>query len=358
MLYTLNSFDDRVVDFAEGAYIYINGRQYIDTSLGNGTHILGHRSNICLTGGTLYGLKSTFHDKYVEILRERTQFNRFVFCNTGSEATMRAGRIARAYTGKDKIGIFEGSWHGTADGWLTCPGIPQAIKDLIVWLPYDESAIDIIKKTDLAMVFIDPIQGCLPKDNRGFLKTLREVTKEKNILFGFDEVVTGFRVARGGAKELFDIDVDIVTYGKIVGGGFPMGIVAGKTDIMDVVLRGVTTGGTFSANPVSIAQGYKVLKQLTHSVYEYLDSMGKRLREETKIPMVGVGSFNRMLFTDKPVKNRAERDALEDQGWKGQVYKGLYEKRICVGKNGLQFLSTAHTPAIVTKIIDAINTVA
>ena len=352
----LNYSDPRTVSHAHGAYIWIDGKRYIDTSMGNSVHILGHRQTIEINGGTLYGLAFQNIYKYVDLLKRYTGFDRFVFCNTGSEATMRAARIARAYTGKHKIDIFEGSWHGTCDTYLTTLGIPDN-KNLVI-LPYEDKSSEIIaKSSDIAMVFIDPVQGCLPQDNSWFLRALREVTKDKGILLGFDEVITGFRVARGGCKELFGIEPDIITYGKIAGGGFPIGIVAGNTQVMDTVKKDVTLGGTFFANPVSINQGYIDLSQLNEDVYKQLNNIGERFRKEVKIPTVGVGSFNRFIFNDRKLKKRAERDKYEDQNWKQETYRKLYEKGIYIGHNGIQFFSIEHTPEIITQIIDTVNSI-
>lgn len=356
--YILNYAENSpVATYASGPYIFINGKRCIDTSLGNGTHILGHKPEISIYGGTLSGIRSCYSHHFGELLHNYAGFDSFVLCNTGAEATMRAARIARAYTGRDRIAMFEGCWHGGSDIWLDCPGIPEIVKNLVVKLPYNESSLDILSKEDFAMVIIEPVPNSLPIDNKDFLKAIGKVARSRGTLFCLDEIVTGFRLARGGAKELFGIDCDLATYGKIAGGGFPIGIVGGKLEIMKVVDEGVTMGGTFSGNPATLAVGIDVLAHLTNDVYEYLDRQGERLRKEVKFQMCGVGSKSRVLFTDVPVKNRAERDLYEDPKWRKVFYEETFKEGIYIGSNGIQFLSVKHTPEIVQRIIDVFNNI-
>lgn len=343
------------VSKASGAYIWINGKRFIDTSMGSGTHILGHRDYIAIDRGTLYGLRPECLDRYEKLLSSYTQFSNFILCNSGSEATMRAGRIARAVTGRDKIGIFEGGWHGSCDGWLDCAGIPKILQELTVRLPYDDTALDIIGREELAMVIVEPVQGSLPRDNHPFLRSLRTITEKAGTLLCFDEVVNGFRLARGGGREYFGVDCDLATYGKIAGGGFPIGIVAGNGELEKAVQMDVFLGGTFSGNPVSISNGEFVLSRLSDAVYEYINSQAERLRNSIKMPCVGVGSITRILFTENNVRNRKERDACEDLVWKEEFYRKLYNKGVLVGKNGIMFMSSAHSPDIVDTIINTIN---
>lgn len=358
MRYILNYAENSpVATYASGPYIFINGKRCIDTSLGNGTHILGHKPDISIYGGTLSGLRSCWADQYSDLLHEYTGFDSFVLCNTGAEATMRAGRIARAYTGRYKIAMFEGCWHGGSDIWLDCPGIPEVMQNLVVKLPYNESSLDILAKEDFAMVIVEPVPNSLPVDNRDFLKDIGEVARKNGTLFCLDEIVTGFRLARGGAKELFGIDCDLATYGKIAGGGLPIGIVGGKPEIMKVVDEGVVMGGTFSGNPATLSMGIEVLTHLTNDVYEYLDRQGERLRKEVKFQMVGVGSKSRVLFTKQHVTNRAERDLHENAQLRVTFCEEAFKQGIYIGANGIQFLSTAHTPEIVQKIIDVFNNI-
>jgi Glutamate-1-semialdehyde aminotransferase len=221
--------------FSYGCNIKINGRWLLDTSMGCGTFILGHSFTTNkiieeLFKGSLYIVPNYTIDKCGELLKDTTGFNKFVFCNSGSEATLRAIRIARAYTGRDKIAFFEGCWHGTHD-WnlaLYSLGIPKEIKDLILLLPFTEEAFEIIRREKPALVMVEPIQSSLPVNRKEFLTELRKVTNDNGVVLCFDEVISGFRTAIGGASQYYGITPDLVCYGKIVGGGFPIGIVGGN----------------------------------------------------------------------------------------------------------------------------------
>ena len=348
MSFLLLNADPKIYpDKARGAFIYHNGQKYVDMCLGNGTHIFGHH-DWDITGGTSYGTPCKEAWEFAEELQKATKLDKFVLCNTGSEATMRAARIARSRTGKKKIAIFEGSWHGSADWSLDSEGVLQEVKDNILWLPYGtENALDIIKKNkdSLAMVFIEPVQGSNPQDYGWLLKELRRVTYENDILLGFDEVVTGFRLALGGGQEYFKVSADICTYGKTIGGGFPIGVVGVK----DHIKVSTFLGGTFSGNPVSISAGLATLKQLRkENPYEMLNEMGKKLREvqNKKFYISGVGSFNRPIFTKYCIASKKERDAKEDLEVKKKFYDYIFKNKIYIGSNGLTFVSTEHEPLI------------
>lgn len=241
---------------ANGAYIKdIDSKKYIDMTLGAGSNILGHASPIItqkvkeqMDKGTIYTIPNLYTHKLTKILKEAvSHYDGFVYCNSGSEATLRAMRIARAYTNKSKIAIFSGSWHGTHDNALVSDdftgdkhnpnnvllseGIPKDVLNNVVIIPYNESSsFDKLSeyKDELAMVLIEPSQGSNPRDDmKKFLLELRIFCTKNDILLGFDEIITGFRIAFGGAQEYYGIEADISTYGKTVGGGFPIGVVAG-----------------------------------------------------------------------------------------------------------------------------------
>lgn len=354
--YILNYAENNPVsNCASGPYIFIDGDKLIDTSLGNGTHILGHSQHISIWGGTLLGCECAITEEYGKILSEYTHFPSFVLCSTGAEASMRAARIARAYTGRNRVAMFEGCWHGGCDTWLDCEGIPDAVSNLTTRLPYSEKALDIIEKEDFALVIVEPVQNCLPEDNSDFLRKIEKACKKSGAVFCLDETVTGFRLARGGAKELFKLSPDMAVYGKIAGGGLPVGIVGGKREIISVVNHGVVTGGTFSGNPATLSVGLEVLKKLNDGVYGHINRLGEKIRKKVKLQVVGVGSKNRVIFTDKKVKNREERDLFEDKKLIDRFYSHCRKNGIFIGINGIQFLSTAHTEEMVDKIIKVFN---
>lgn len=377
------------------------GNAYIDTALGAGTHILGYANPILVKAiekqsreGTLYILPNRHAHEAVDLLSGiLPNFKGFVFCNSGTEATMRAVRIARAYTGRKKIAMFSGGWHGGNDMLLfeedykgrednpvamfKSAGIPDEIKDMIIMLPYNnDAAFDIIEhnKRELAMVIIEPSQGSNPREDMDiFLKKLREVTLRCNILLGFDEIITGFRIALGGCQEYYNIKTDIATYGKVMGGGLSVGMVAGRKEVMDVIKgnkdgKSVFMGGTFSANPLVMRTAATLLKYLVkneRSIYSYLNGASQDMRKrinvfcnENKIPvrMSGIGSMSRLIFTDKPVRSRRDRDMYEvDNLLQNAFYLYLLlEKGICVNSNRIQFLSMMHKKTHVEKITQSI----
>ncbi len=384
---------------AYGCYVEdCQGNRYIDTALGAGTHLLGHVHPVifdAIQEQIRYGSLFISPNPYVYDLVDRLTnilpaMEAFVFCNSGTEATMRAVRIARAYTGKKKIGVFGGSWHGGHDLMLVeddygsdevqpnakvkSAGVPSELLDFSVMLPYNhEAAFRIIQqyKDELAMVIVEPAQGSNPRDDiRAFIEKLRQVTHDNRILLCFDELITGFRMSLGGGQEYWGVAPDIATYGKILGGGLPVGMIAGKKNIMDVIkgtgnASPVFMGGTFSANPLVIYVGLKLISYLTENkktIYGDLNRRGERVRsqvnrmyEESDIPlrMIGVGSFMRLLFTDQFVRSRRERDRLElpYQFQKTFFAYMLLRKGIHINSSGVIFLSTAHDDEIVELII-------
>lgn len=393
--YTL---DATYIKSANGAYIEdVNGKVYIDLALGAGTHILGHNNPLVVDAvinqvrrGTLYIAPNLLTCEFAETLYGATGFEQFIFCNSGAEATMRAMRVARAFTGKKKIAVFSGGWHGGQDNALfdddysnlnsmgeTCfksSGILEELRNLTIMLPYNsDEAFEIIKKnaSELALVIIEPSQGSNPRDDVGdFLKQLREVTAENDVLLCFDEVITGFRMNLGGGSQHYDIVPDLCTYGKTVGGGFPIGIVTGRKVVLDYVSKGKDImptffGGTFSANPLSMAAGNAVVSYLQQDeteIYGKLDKQSARLKDhinkfciEHDIPvrMMGVKSMMRLIFTDKEIKSRKEREVHEISRDKQiRFYQELNKSGIYVGGNGIIFLSVVHESTIVDKVID------
>jgi glutamate-1-semialdehyde 2,1-aminomutase len=383
---------------ANGAYIEdTNGKEYIDMCLGAGTHILGHNNpivtdqiNYQIKLGSLFIAPNPMACAFSETLNKATGFERFVFCNTGAEATMRAMRIARAYSGKKKIALFSGGWHGSHDSGLfddnfssqstvgeTCfksSGILEELRSLTIMLPYNtDEAIDIIRRkaSDIALVIIEPSQGSNPRaDVGGFLTSLRKVTSEKDVLLCFDEVITGFRVSLGGAMEHYNIFPDLCTYGKAVGGGLPVGIVTGKKEILDYVSNGKEImptffGGTFSANPLSMATGNAVVSHLLENksyIYSKLETQSNRLKDgineycisnNIAARMTGFKSMMRLIFTDKHINSRKERELFELNNDKQiEFYQALKRVGIYVGNNGIIFLSVAHDNNIIDRVID------
>jgi glutamate-1-semialdehyde 2,1-aminomutase len=383
-------------DKANGAYIYdYDGNKYLDFSMGSGTAIFGHSPPVIINkvkniinDGTIFTAPNMKTQELAYKLNEVLYLDDFVFCNSGSEATSRAMRIARAYTGKNKIAVFSGGWHGGHDYGLVddiydqgkssdatpilkSAGVPKEIINTILVLPYnDEAAFDILNrnKNDIAAVFIEPSQGSNPRsDIKPFLDKLRIETKKHKILLCFDEIITGFRISLGGAQEYYNIDIDMATYAKTIGGGFPFGVVAGKFDIMQCIInKPVFMGGTFSANPVSITSSLSTLNCLLSnpSIYKKLNNNTDHLNllinsycKNKKIPIriSNFGSMFRFIFTDKIVRSRKDRDMYElPISIQNLFYKYLLEQGVYIGSNRINFISTVHTTSLINEFVSKV----
>ena len=373
-----------------------DGNRYIDTTMGSGTHILGHSSSIInnaireqIDKGVLFTTSNDIAYETAElILMAYPTLESVVFCNSGSEATMRAARIARAYTKRNKIAIFSGAWHGgnelfmydhnyENDSYETShksSGIPDSFKDTVIVLPYNvDKAFEIIEKNknNLAMVIIEPSQGSNPRDDmREFLTRLKNVTSKYEIILCFDEMITGFRIGYGGCQEYYNIEADLVTYGKTVGGGLPIGVVAGRKEIMSVINSDskslpVFMGGTFSANPLTMQVSKTLLTYLytnKDKVYPHLNNMGNYLKSEVNkfcsdtnknAQMIGIGSMLRLVHTKSYINSKRERDDLESNESEKFYNNLLLKEDVFVNGNRLVLLSMAHTKKIVDEIINS-----
>lgn len=327
---------------AKGSYLYdVDGNKYIDYISSWGPMILGHCdeglnrvATEALGEGISYGVPSEVELEMAErIVGAYRGIDMVRMVNSGTEATMSAIRVARAYTGRNKIIKFEGCYHGHSDALLvksgsgaltfnvpTSPGVPEdTIKHTLVCRFNDiESVRKEVERhgSDIACVIIEPVPGNMgvvtPKT--GFLRALRELTSKEGIVLIFDEVITGFRLSYGGAAELFGIVPDMVCFGKIIGGGLPVGAYAGKREIMEQVSPSgsVYQAGTLSGNPLAMKMGCHVLDRLkgNSEVYRSLTDKAKKLEEgfQRNIEKCGikarVNRYHSMLslfFTDKKI---------------------------------------------------------
>lgn len=275
-----------------------------------GPLILGHGSDVALDGvmevmkdGSTFGMPTEIEVVLAKKIVEAVPAIEMVrMVSSGTEATMSALRLARAYTNKNKIIKFEGCYHGHSDCLLiksgsgtltnnvpTSDGVPEnVIKDTLVATFNDIESVKTLvnqNKDQVAAIIIEPIPGNmgLVEAKEGFLKELRAYTKEKGILLIFDEVISGFRIGYGGAGERYNIEPDIVCLGKIIGGGMPVGAYGGRKEIMSLIapLGGVYQAGTLSGNPVAMKMGLNVLEHLNNNpdIYHYLESLAKKLEE-------------------------------------------------------------------------------
>lgn len=324
---------------AKGCRLYdVEGESYIDYCLGYGPLILGHAHPTVvesvkkqIENGSLYGTPTEMETKFSQkICKIVPSAEKVRFVNTGTEATMGAIRLARGATGKNKIIKFEGAFHGAHDyvlvkagsgatthGMPTSSGIPKDTTKNTIIVPFnDEAALEeALKGEDVACVITEPVignAGCiLPKD--GYLQFLRKATESSGTLLIFDEVITGFRLAYGGAQEYYSVIPDITTLGKILGGGLPIGAIVAGSDIMDNLSPAGTVyqAGTFNGNPLSMASGLAALGELKDGrVYKKVNALGKRIRRGLRevsadlgidARIYGVASMFQMYLTAEDV---------------------------------------------------------
>ncbi|MGU5646344.1 aminotransferase class III-fold pyridoxal phosphate-dependent enzyme [Aeromonas caviae] len=385
---------------AEGAFlIKENGAAVFDAGLGAGSQILGHCHNTivdALKRQVGKGILFLNNNPQIHLLAEQLcsvipkKLNNFVFCNSGSEATQRAIRYARAATSKNKIASFHGGWHGMNEWTLQDDGsrfgnkdarlpsgIPLSILEHSILLPYnDDQAFEILSKNKehLAAVCIEPIQGSNPRgDIIPFLQHLEKLCKDNNILIIYDEIITGFRLGIGGACEKWSLNPDIVTYGKILGGGLPVGLVAFTDEISQLTFtdkeKRMLSGGTFSANPLMATAACAVINCLKSRDYSVIDNLASILREQTnkqliemKMPcrLSGEASINRLYFTDQPVQNRAHRDRMElDSNFQHRFRENMMKLDVLWPTNGIIFTGFCHDEKIIAdlslKIVSALQ---
>lgn len=384
----------------QGGYVFdADGNRYIDTSVGFGLHMLGHAHPEIKKAiqdraeeGWMFGIHTTAQLGLANLLHEASPCaERVVFCNTGSEATMYAFRAARGFSGKEKIALFDGFYHGAHDYgmWVADPsssrdepralpmgnGIPKALNDLVLLLPYrNRHAFDLIRKhrDELALVFVEGVQSSNPQSGSGeFLRELADVCRENGVLFGIDEVITGFRVAYGGAQQRFGVKPDIATYGKVLGGGLPVGGITGRADLMNCFTGlaaecGVFSGGTFSGNPLTMEAGRAMVTHLRDhpEIYQRIDAMGDRLAaaindycETNQIPaqMKNVGSMFHMFFQRESVNSSRDANKVNVSAQKA-FYLHALNRGVLVPGTQRAFLCAAHSDADIDHMIDVFCT--
>ncbi|PJK18411.1 aspartate aminotransferase family protein [Mycolicibacterium goodii] len=302
--------------------------------------------------GTAFGLPTRFEIEMAETLRDRTGgMAQWRFCNSGTEAVMMLIRAARAYTGRDIIIRFEGSYHGTYDAVVppTAKGVPAALTNTVIEVPQGD--IDAVERVlekhrgQVAAVLIDlmPNRAGLKPASAEAVSRLDALVKRHDVLLAVDEVIT-FRLEYGGLHSRYGITPDLVSLGKVIGGGFPVGAVGGRAEVLSsfspLTAGPVSWGGTFSANPVTMAAGLTALRRLTPAVIADLNARGDALRSrlsEAGVPANGSGSLVRLVFSE-PTRS----------------WWALYRVGVLVGTNGLIALSTAMTDEHIATIGDAV----
>lgn len=388
------SMDPLFIEKAEGSRIYdAEGRQYIDYVCSWGPMILGHRHpevikaiEGVLKRGVSFGAPVDLEVELAELIVEAVDSVEMVrMVNSGTEATMSAVRAARAFTGRDAIVKFDGCYHGHADTLLVAagsgvatlnipgsPGVPESVVANTISLPYNDSnAFESFMKEkgkEVAAVIVEPVAGNmgLVAPEPGFLETLRKETEKYGVVLIFDEVMSGFRVAWGGAQARFKIRPDLTCFGKIVGGGLPVGAYGGKRQIMEQIApQGpVYQAGTLSGNPLAMAAGIATLKQLKNpGVYESLEKNSSRLAEGlgrvaqrlgVDVTLNRVGSMLGMFFTPGPVCNFDEAKTSDTDRF-ARYYRKMLENGVYLAPSQFEavFVSAAHDTADIDQTLSA-----
>ncbi|ELZ30892.1 glutamate-1-semialdehyde aminotransferase [Halogeometricum pallidum JCM 14848] len=406
------------VERGDGAHVVdADGNRYLDYAMGYGPLLYGHdmpdpvRSAVQshASEGPMYGAPTEVEVEHAEfVARHVPSVEMIRFVNSGTEATVSAVRLARGYTGRDKIVVMQGGYHGAQESTLvegepgdvhpSTSGIPESFAEQTIPVPFNDfETINQVFEAhgeDIAAVLTEPILGnngiVLPVD--GYLEHLRDVTEEHGSLLVFDEVITGFRV--GGlqcAQGKFGVTPDVTTFGKIIGGGFPVGAVGGKSEILEQFSPSgpVFQSGTFSGHPVTMAAGYEYLKfAAENDVYEHVNRLGEKLRRgitdivEDQAPsytVVGTDSMFKTIFTrggppdldgaceagceqrpDCPRYEHCPKDAsdiadAETERWERIFWQEMKERGIFLTANQFesQFVSYAHTDEDIEETLEA-----
>jgi len=384
--------DPLFIERAAGAMLYdADGNGYIDYVGSWGPMILGHNDpdvisavSAAMERGTSYGAPTFDEIRLAErVVSTVPSIEMVRMVNSGTEATMSAIRLARGVTGRDTIVKFDGCYHGHADTLLVTagsgvatlqipgsPGVPNDFVTHTLSLPYNDleafQKLMADKGDDIACVIVEPVAGNmgLVPSEPGFLETLREETRKHGSLLIFDEVMSGFRVALGGAQALYGIDPDLTTLGKVIGGGLPVGAYGGKREIMSQVAPEgpVYQAGTLSGNPMAMAAGIATLEKLqSPGFYEALERKASKLADGlagaarkagVRTTVDRVGAMLGLFFTDRPVKN-FEDAKTSDLDMFSAYYKGMRERGIYLAPSQFEafFISSAHTDAQIDETV-------
>ena len=386
------------IHHADGCMIVdMDGNAYIDYVGSWGPMILGHRhpavlEAIChvLERGTSFGAPTDLEIELAQLVIDAVPSIEMIrMVNSGTEATMSAIRLARGVTGRDLIIKFDGCYHGHSDALLVSagsgvatlaiagsPGVPDAVSSQTLSLVYNdsESFVSIMDRLGkkVAAVIVEPVagnMGMVPPAN-GFLETLRSETTRNGSLLIFDEVMTGFRVAHGGAQALYNISPDLTTLGKIIGGGLPVGAYGGKRDIMaQIAPQGpVYQAGTLSGNPLAMAAGIATLEQIKQpGFYQALDAASEMLidglqaaiqRTGVKARAGRVGSMAGLFFTDRTVRNFDDAKTADLTRFSA-FYRGMLEQGIYLAPSQFEalFISAAHSNSHIAETVSAAEAV-
>jgi glutamate-1-semialdehyde 2,1-aminomutase len=382
---------------ASGAILTdVDGKEYIDYVGSWGPMIMGHAHPKVIDAvkeaaakSTSFGAPTEIEIKMAELVQSMVpNIDKVRMVNSGTEATMSAIRVARGYTKRDKIIKFEGNYHGHGDSFLIkagsgaltlgdpdSPGVTQGTAKDTLTATYND--VDSVRKIfeaypeEIAAVIVEPVagnMGCIPP-KEGFLQGLRDLCDEFGTVLIFDEVMTGFRVASGGAQERYDVWADLVTYGKIIGAGLPVGAFGGKAEIMNVVspVGPVYQAGTLSGNPLAMSAGYALLSELKDhpEYYTELTEKTQRLctglteifeKQEIDAQIHQVGAMMGVFFTDQPVTDFDSANTTNKELFK-QFFHHMLEHGVYLPPSPFEswFTSTKHTEELIDQTLDVAN---
>lgn len=379
---------------AKGSKIVdVDGKTYIDYVLSWGPMILGHTHprvtaalKKAVSNGTSFGAPTELEITLAKMVKKAFPSIEMVrMVSSGTEATMSAIRAARGFTGRDKILKFDGGYHGHGNSLLVkagsgvatfglpdSPGVPADLAKLTLTVPYNDlAAVKEIASREgeqIACIIVEPVagnMGCVPPEP-GFLPGLRQVCDQYGIVLILDEVMTGFRVAYGGAQQLYKIKSDLTCLGKVIGGGLPVGAFGGKLEIMQKIapIGPIYQAGTLSGNPLAMTAGIETLKELAKpGVYKTLEKLSADLEQglraaasEAGVPVMfnRVGSMFTGFFTDRKVKDFASAKT-SDTGRFGRYFLSMLKNGVNLAPSQFEaaFLSLAHSSADINKTIEA-----
>jgi glutamate-1-semialdehyde 2,1-aminomutase len=382
------------IEQGSGAYLYdVDGNRYIDYVLSWGPLILGHAHpqvvqaiQAAAEKGTSFGAPSPLEIELARLVREFMPGLKMLrFVNSGTEATMSALRLARAYTGRDKIIKFEGCYHGHADlllvqagsgvatlGLPDSPGVPPAtVQDTLVARFNDLDSVEALFKrhpSGIAAVIVEPVAGNMGvvPPSPGFLEGVRMLTQANGALLIFDEVMTGFRVHPGGAQALYKIQPDLTTLGKVIGGGLPVGAYGGRKEIMEMIAPSgpVYQAGTLSGNPLAMSAGIATLKALRDTqLWDQMSAGANRLSSvlcelatAAGLPWSGhqVGTMFSGFFTRTSVRDWPTAKT-SDTALYGRYFQGMLERGVYLAPSQFEaaFISTAHSESVIESTLEA-----
>ena len=386
--------DPLIIDRGSGQHLFdADGNELLDYVCSWGAMILGH-ANPAITEaiadqarrGTSFGVTTELELELATMITRAIPFiEKIRFVSSGTEATMSAARLARGATKRDCIVKFEGCYHGHADSFLSqagsglatlgiaeCPGVPAALAALTLNVPYNDlhavERVFQLHKDKIAAIIVEPIaanMGVVPPES-GFLKGLREISKKNGALLIVDEVITGFRLRNGSVQGTFDVEADLTTLGKVIGGGVPVAAYGGRADLMDQVapLGPVYQAGTLAGNPLAMRAGIAALQQLTKpGLYEEVTALAQRLASGLRAQVAdagipaqinAIGPLATIFFASEPVRNYSDAKRSDAKRY-ARFFREMLDRGIFLAPSQFEaaFVSMAHTPQDIDRTLAA-----